>query len=246
MKTLCLLFTLCTASQATWVRCFIGLTLFTASAVAKVRAADALSVKEKFSISAVSDLRVLERKVPHYKVEKVPSLVALQTLWKLALGHDPELLEFRLESEDLREVVPSSVGSITLDLHDIAVREIVGYIAELSGCRWRFEGSSAWTISLVLEQLVVSRCKEPVQVIVLSVPASVAEGLGLSPGQSPAKVMQVLRGYGVMFNDERADVAAYDSEAGVITMIGSASETALVSSLVRLLRNGMTVEKKQK
>lgn len=201
-----------------------------------------ISDLEKFQRQQALELSVLGMTLDHYKVEKVSPVEALQTLWKTALGREPKLLKFKIDETTSQQA--SALPPISLDLKDTPVREIVQYIAELSGARWRFDSSTFAEPQLVFEPILVSVCREPTDVMVLNLPASKAKTLGLRPGQSMAEVMKALGGLGASFGD--VHFASYDAKIGVLTMLGARSETGFVAALVRLANAGMKIEKPAK
>ncbi len=175
----------------------------------------------------------------HFKVEKAGPVEALQVLWKTALGREPQILKF-----EIANTAPQPGPPISLNLINKPVREIVGYIAELSGARWRLECSTPFGLKIVIEPILTAGCREPVDAVVLNLSNSKAKSLGLQPGQSMTEVMNELGSFGVSF--DRFHFASYDAKTGVLTMLGAKSEIDLVASLVRLTNADMKIEKPAK
>lgn len=190
------------------------------------------------------ELSVLAMTVKHFKVDKVSPVDALKTLWETALGHKATDLTFELDETESQN--RGNIAPVTLDLEDVPVRTIVGYIAELSGSRWYFRGTSSLNLKLVIEPIVTAICRPPVCVEILPINSAAAELLQLQPGQSMEQVMNVLAGFGVQFSKENYDLAAYDAKMGTLTVVAASSEASLAVSLVRLANNGMKIEKPAK
>jgi len=184
------------------------------------------------------DLSVLTQTLPSYAVTKMPATKALEHLWVKAIGRKPESISFRWISQSTPERL------IDLELKDIPVIEVIGYIADLAGARWRIRGIDGVAQAFELEAIEVADDTDQwVAVALVELNEKGIQNLGLKAGMDSAAILGRLQAYGVRIDQERNAAASFNPLSGQLAAIVSIRDVEFLKNLGRLANAELLVPK---
>lgn len=180
------------------------------------------------------DLRFMTSIIPSYVVKGAGPETALEMLSYSAetvLGKGHGIL-FKIEPAG-----PGwGPGQVTLDLHNIPAPILIGYLAEIAACEWKYRhwpGKSILTFQPITKIDDTASFHE-VQSFVLTPEAS--KHLGLRDAMSSTEVRELLGHYGVEFPKEAN--AFWNAKTHMLAVRNLAAENAVVAGLVRVANKG--------
>ena len=183
-----------------------------------------------------SDLRAITSEVKHYSVEDASLEEAVRELFRSA--GEPQY------AKSIRITGPEE-ARITINVGGVSVGKILGYIGELAGC-YPCEALS-WG------SLVTDYDFPPIKVIddrelmsrLVGFPLTKpgARRLGIHGDMTAHEVTAVLRGYGVVFDEEKEQIAMWNEETETMGVRAFTQAIEESRSIARLANEGFRLVK---
>jgi hypothetical protein len=187
---------------------------------------------EDFDKLQREDLSVLGAVVPHYKVTDATPVDALEKIWETVLKRKTATIVIVGNEQSKRT-------KITLDLKDTSVTQIIGYIAELSGCHWHLRGRYKEALHLEFENVQNDDSGSAVYGAAFALKAEGAKSFGLDLDVSAPNIRPILESFGVSFGEgNKRGIAAYDGVHRSLAVIVPKKEMPFVEALIRLANAG--------
>ena len=204
----------------------------------QVVAGEPLAPKAETEITRViaKELEVLTQTIPSYAVTQMPATKALEHLWVKTLGRKPETISFKWLSERVPERL------IDLELHDVPALQVISYIADIAGARWRIRGIDGVAQVFELEAIEVADDTDSwVAVVLIELNDKGTQNLGLKAGMDSSAVLKRLQAYGVQVDQEKNSTASFNAVTGMLAALVSIRDVEFVKSLCRLANAGLLV-----
>lgn len=190
--------------------------------------------EEEVARTITEELNVLTQTIPSYAVTQMPATKALEHLWVKTLGRKPQAISF----EWLSERVPERL--IDLELHDVPALQVISYIADIAGARWRIRGIDGVAQFFELEAIEVADDTDSWGAVALiELNDKGTQNLGLKAGMDSSAVLKRLQAYGVQVDLERNSVASFNAVTGRLAALVSIRDVEFVKSLCRLANAGL-------
>lgn len=172
---------------------------------------------------------MLAKTVPHYKIENLALENAVSHLWKQVLGREPMGLGVKVETSEYKT-------SLSLDVRETSARQILDYLAELSGCHWSVRGWGSEGLSLYFTGIV--DCGKMVYADTFVLNDQGLSTFGLSKDAAAQDLIPVLEHYGIRFAEGVHGFANYHGHDQTLTVCLIEEQMPMMKTVVRLANAG--------